>query len=86
MRLLLAHGADVNYWPPSTLTPLMQAALTGQLEAAKLLVESGAVIELHSLQLKANAYTIALHLGHRELAAFLLSRSETLRKTNLPTG
>jgi ankyrin repeat protein len=85
MRLLLAHGANVNYWPPSTLTPLMHAALTGQLEAAKLLVENGAVIELHSLQFKANAYTIALHRGHKELAAFLLSRSETLKKAILPT-
>ena len=80
MRLLIAHGANVNYWPPSTMSPLMHAAIGGKTEAARLLVESGAIIELHSNALNANAYAIARHRGHKELADFLYSRSERIRE------
>lgn len=86
MKLLIAHGANVNHWPPSTLSPLMHGALTGQFEAVKLLVEHGAVIELQSMKLKTNAYEIAVHRGHREMANFLRSRSAALQSAYPESG
>lgn len=85
MRVLIKHGANVNHWPPSTMSPLMNAAFAGQTEAAKLLVESGALIELASMKFKASAYEIALQRGNKELARWLWSRSKLLQG-NYPRG
>lgn len=79
VRLLITRGANVNHWPPSTMSPLMMAAWNGRLDVAKHLVNNGAIIELQSLKFKANAYDIALNRGHPQLATYLRSKSKTLQ-------
>lgn len=79
MRLMIDHGANVNHWPKSTISPLMHACFNGQVEAAKLLVEKGALIELASVKLNTHAFEVALKRGHKELAGWLWERSKILQ-------
>lgn len=79
VKLFLEHKANVNHWPPSTMSPLMMAAISGHHEVARILIESGAIIELQSLKFKTNAYELAMRCGHRQLADDLWSRSKTLQ-------
>ena len=44
MRLLLAHGADPNAAQRGGVTPLVMAVSVGSLEAVRLLMEAGAVV------------------------------------------
>lgn len=77
VRLLLGAGVDPNrYSPPgfhSHATPLHQAALAGHDRVVRLLVESGARVDIQDIHYNATALGWAEHSGHTEIAAYLRS-------------
>ena len=71
MRLLIAHGADVNAQSSSGNTPLMYACAGGHEEVVRVLVEAGAHVEDHN----ENGHTPlmeAASAGHCTVARILL--------------
>ncbi|XP_025832280.1 ankyrin repeat domain-containing protein 17 isoform X2 [Agrilus planipennis] len=71
VRLLVAHGADVNAQSSSGNTPLMYGCAGGHTEVVKFLLEHGANVEDHN----ENGHTPlmeAASAGHVELAKILL--------------
>lgn len=67
---LLAHGADPT---PLRWTALMHAVAEGDLNKVKSLVKGGAELEATD-GWKRTAFLLALHAGHREIAAYLLAQ------------
>jgi uncharacterized protein len=74
LRLLIAHGADLDTAKADGLTPLMAAAFSGQFEAVRALVEAGAKVNLiHALDPSRpfSAVDLALVRGHAGIAEYL---------------
>jgi hypothetical protein len=75
VRLLLDAGEDPNrYHPPgghSHCTPLHQAALEGNLELARLLVERGARLDMKDILFHGTPADWARHAGKTEVEAYL---------------
>jgi hypothetical protein len=72
-RWLIDHGADVNVFSQSGLTPLMEAASRGQTEVVKLLLAAKADVNLRSAAHDATALTFAVNNGHSDIANLLRS-------------
>jgi ankyrin repeat protein len=74
-RLLLDAGEDPNrYHPPgghSHCTPLHQAALEGNLELARMLVERGARLDMKDILFHGTPADWARHAGKKEVEEFL---------------
>jgi ankyrin repeat protein len=73
LRALLDSGGDPNLYSPgpSHSTPLHQAALAGHLEAAVLLVERGAKLDVRDTVWNGTPADWAEHGGHATVARFL---------------
>ena len=75
VRLLLDAGEDPNrYHPPgghSHCTPLHQAALEGNLELARLLVERGARLDMKDILFHGTPADWARHAGKTEVEEYL---------------
>ncbi|NLY04277.1 MAG: ankyrin repeat domain-containing protein, partial [Campylobacter sp.] len=67
--------ADVDEPNDRGQTPLAGVAFKGNLEMAKLLVENGADVDADN-GLGATAYTFALMFGRKDIAEYLLSKTE----------
>ena len=77
------HGLEGNYSRLLGLTPLMMAARSGQLEAARLLVDGGANLyaQVNTLLPKEprTAFDLAVEEDHTAVAEYLWSRSDRVR-------
>ncbi len=74
VRHLVGEGVDVNCWDRFGRSALVFAAMAGQVELAKLLVEAGAWIDPHEdYDTYHTPLTAALEYGKVEVAAYLLS-------------
>lgn len=74
VKIMIDFGADVNYRRRmSDALPLAVAASYGHLDAAKLLVEGGAVI-YSSKSSAPNAVELAVRNDHREIVEYFLSQ------------
>jgi hypothetical protein len=84
LRMLLDWGEDPNrYNPPGThghSTPLHQAALAGHEEAARLLVERGARLDLKDTLWQGTPEGWASYGGKTEVANYLRIRTEQMAK------
>jgi uncharacterized protein len=69
-RLLLSKGANPNIASNRGFTPLMRAAGHGNIEVVKLLLKSGANINLRDINRK-TAYDLALEGRYRDTAALI---------------
>ena len=78
---LAADGADANQQDPNGITPLSWAAITGQLEAAELLLSVGADINATNRD-GATALHSAAFLGHLSVVELLVSNKIEINATN----
>jgi ankyrin repeat protein len=78
---LAADGADANQPDPNGMTPLSWAALTGQLEAAELLLSAGADINATNRD-GATALHSAAFLGHLPVVELLVSNKIKINAIN----
>jgi len=73
--LLLDSGEDPNRFNPvgshSHSTPLHQAAIAGHLEVVKILIESGARIDIGDVHHQATPLAWAKHAGHTDVVEYL---------------
>ena len=82
MRMLMAHGADVNAASPTGWTALMLAALGGHMESIDMLLEAGADVNARTAA-GTTAISVALDRGHFDVAERLeLAR----RRSRNPSG
>lgn len=72
-QMLLEKGANVNLGMPNGFTPLMGAAQMNDIELALLLLEHGADVQARQFNGGATALSIAVALGHAEMADLLLA-------------
>jgi ankyrin repeat protein len=81
--MLVAHGARVNVRNKSGATPLHTAALGGDSEVVKLLLDHGAEINARDQESGATPLSYAASLGRGEVVELLLARGAdlTLRNT-----
>jgi hypothetical protein len=87
LRLRLSSGANPNEADNSSIkgwTPLMEAAFTGNIEAARLLLDAGAEIDAKT-QFGKTALDVALGGTKPELAALLQSHGATRGKRAVPS-
>lgn len=71
VRLLLAHGADVNHRDESGETPLLTAAQVGSVPAAQILLENGARADLAD-ETSLTALMHAAMMDHGDVLQFLV--------------
>jgi ankyrin repeat protein len=84
VKVLIAHGADVNLKNSSGVTPLDVAAREGHLEVVKLLIANGADINKESDNFWINtALMSAASAGHSNVVQLLLSHSSDVNRMNL---
>jgi ankyrin repeat protein len=83
VRLLLDAGEDPNRYHPvgghSHTTALHQAALEGNLELARLLVERGARLDMKDILFHGTPADWAQHAGKTEVEAYLREREKAVR-------
>lgn len=87
MRMLLDAGEDPNRYNfgHSHSTPLHQAAANGNLELVRLLVDSGARLDMKDTMWNATPAEWARHEGRDEVAAYLREReAEAKRRSSEP--
>ena len=81
VRLLLDAGEDPNRYHPvgghSHCTPLHQAALDGNLELARLLVERGARLDMKDILFHGTPADWARHAGKTEVEEYLRAREKS---------
>jgi ankyrin repeat protein len=70
IRVLLAHGARLNDRDRTGMTPLMCAAMYGNAESVRLLLDAGAAINLTAMTGE-TAMTLAAKNGYRAVAALI---------------
>lgn len=79
VRVLLAAGEDPNRYNPESFhahsTPLHQAALAGYLETVKVLVESGARLDMPDKIYQSTPMGWAEHAGQSEVREYLVAKS-----------
>ena len=71
MKVLLEYGADVSAKSNVGGTPLMAAALDGDLEMVQALLDKGADVHVRLRETNESAATIAASHGHDEIARLL---------------
>ena len=76
IKLLLAHGAEINSRTGSKLgiSPLMLAAMNGHTAAVKLLLDMGSDINAQIETNRNTALTLACFQGRHEVVSLLLDR------------
>jgi uncharacterized protein len=79
VKALLARGADPNVRQSAQLTPLLFAAVTGQVEVARLLLAAGATLDPQTPY--GSALTLALMGGNVPLIELLLARGANANPT-----
>ncbi len=77
IRAALDHGADRNERDDDGRTPLMHAAIDGQLQVAQLLLDSGADVDARD-DLGNSALHYAAQGYHPEMAKLLIAHKATL--------
>ena len=80
IKLLLAHGAEINSRTGSKLgiSPLMLAAMNGHTAAVKLLLDMGSDINAQIETNRNTALTLACFQGRHEVVSLLLDRKATV--------
>ncbi|HBC75655.1 MAG TPA: hypothetical protein DC017_12555 [Candidatus Wallbacteria bacterium] len=73
VKMLCAHGADVNFADPQGLTPLIIAVMAKNLDMVKTVVEAGATIEARDSQ-GFTALAMAAYVSDARIFEYLLSR------------
>ena len=80
MKILLAHGAEINSRTGSKLgiSPLMLAAMNGHTATVKLLLDMGADINAQIETNRNTALTLACFQGRHEVVSLLVERKANI--------
>ena len=79
VRLLIAHGADVNAQSSSGNTPLMYACAGGHEDVVRVLLEAGAHVEVSNIQFKVKLATMLCIVRFLALANAQISQYRVIR-------
>ena len=74
VKLLVAHGGNVNHHSETGSTPLRAACFLGQLEVVKYLIDNGADLSMTDYKLKYSCLMVAGYNGHFEIVEYLLKK------------
>jgi ankyrin repeat protein len=80
VEVLIQAGADVNARDDAGFTALHDAALAGNLKAARLLVEHGADVNIGDKDSGATALYMAATMGREDVVSFLLEKGADTNK------
>jgi uncharacterized protein len=78
-RVLVAHGADIDAVQGEGFTALHEAAFSGDLPSAKLLLDAGANRAIAAGEKKKTALDVAVERHHDDVAALLRARVTTTK-------